>query len=225
MKKILLGLTLLSFYSFSYSQEYYEIGGKKLKLDTTYLTSDQLRDVRKNLKYAEKLEKLSYQKIASLSLYAGSIGTVGVDCLFNLNQLTLGQTENNIWLGLGWSINMSKTGVGKDYSKTIGPNAFPHDIYEINKAKNAGVYLIVGTNNNNKLSGGLKIGLGQEANYCNAYDRHQILSPNGYYYTIGESSSIFIIGGYINYYATKNMGIYSGYDTFNGAKLGLFWCY
>ena len=225
MKKILLGLTLLSFYSSSYSQEYYEIGGKKLKLDTTYLTSNQLEDVRKDLKWAERLEKLSHKKIASLSLYAGSIGSVGMDCLFNLDQLTIGKTESNIWLGFGWSINMNKTGVGKDYSKTIGPNAFPRDIYEINKAKNAGIYLIVGTNNNNKFSGGLKIGLGQEANYCNAYDRHQILSPNGYYYTIGESSSIFIIGGYINYYATKNMGVYSGYDTFNGVKLGLFWCF
>ena len=121
--------------------------------------------------------------------------------------------------GLGCTIGLGHSGVGKDYSKTIGPNAFPNDIYEKITSESGSYYGIIGYKLN-KFVINSKIGIGNTTTYYNAYDKSQILAPNGYYFTSSGLESKFLAG--INFiYTGRNLMPNIGFDNYNGVCIGI----
>jgi hypothetical protein len=150
----------------------------------------------------------------AISMYYGTSGIIGTNA-------SLGK------FGFGISIGI-KGPIGEDYSNTIGPNAFKEDIYEIVEARNVGIKLMYGDYINPKMKISGVIGYGGYSKYYNAYDRRQILSPSGYYYTSVESKNILIYGININYNIIKpsgflgtGMGVEVGYNNYDNLHLGI----
>lgn len=144
-------------------------------------------------------------------LYYGTTNKFGFD--FNIN------TKANFVWGFGFSGGL-KGGIGKNYSETMGPNAFRSDVYEIKVRENLGFYGTFGYGLN-KLTIGGKLGYGSSVKYFNAYDKLQILAPNGYYYTSQDAGGKVLLGVFMSYKLKTMLSPYFGYDNFNGANLGM----
>jgi hypothetical protein len=125
-----------------------------------------------------------------------------------------------IMYGLGVSMYVGRQGVGENYSNTMGPNTFSSEIYEKITAKNVGLYGIVGYRATKNLIVQGKLGYGGNIKYFNAYDKRQILSPNGYYYTSQDAGGSLLFGGSLQY-VIDNISPYVGYDNYNGLKIGV----
>ena len=126
----------------------------------------------------------------------------------------------NIMYGIGFSTYVGHGGVGRDYSNTMGPKAFSSEIYEKITAKNVSFYGIVGYKVTKELIVQGKLGYGGSTTYFNAYDKRQILSTNGYYFTSQDGGGNVLLGGSVQY-VIDNISPYVGYDNFNGLKIGL----
>lgn len=142
--------------------------------------------------------------------YYGTNKVIGFD-------FTLG---GKIMYGAGFSMYVGHGGVGRDYSNTMGPNAFSGEIYERITAKNTSFYGIVGYKVTKELIVQGKLGYGGDTKYFNAYDKSQILSTNGYYYTSQNGGGAILLGGSVQY-VIDNISPYVGYDNFNGLKIGV----
>jgi len=145
-------------------------------------------------------------------LYYGTTDKFGFD--FNLN------TKTNYVFGFGFSGGL-KGGIGKNYSETMGPNAFSGDIYEIKVRENLGFYGTFGYAFD-KLTIGGKLGYGSSLKFFNAYDKLQILDPSGYYYTAQDAGGKVLSGVFMSYKLETFLSPYFGYDNFNGANFGIF---
>jgi hypothetical protein len=194
MKKLLFSLVFVSFVS--YGQE---AGQKSI--------SKKKPNPNPFLFIKQKQSRPSIDMI----LYYGTTDKFGFDLNFN--------TKTNFVLGFGLSGGL-KGGIGKDYSETMGPNAFRSDIYETTIRDNLGVYGTFGYAID-KLTIGGKIGYGSTMKYFNAYDKLQILAPNGYYFTSQEYGSEVLSGLFISYKLKSMISPYFGYDSFNGANIGI----
>jgi hypothetical protein len=142
--------------------------------------------------------------------YYGISNKLGFDFVYN----------KNISLGFGFAAHMGKGAVGRDYSKTMGPNAYPNEIYEVVEVNNVAFYAIIGKSIKDKIFLAGHIGYCSRMKYFNAYDPTQILSPNGYYYTSTELSGVPLIGGSI-IINTGKFCPYIGYDNINSLKIGV----
>ena len=132
--------------------------------------------------------------------------------------LTVISEKGFIWGG-GATIGLGHGGVGKDYSNTIGPNAFPNDIYEKTTNGSGSFYGILGYKLKNFVINS-KIGSGTLRTYYNAYDKSQILSPNGYYFTSNSAENNILIGINLIYTGKKIMPNI-GFDSYNGVCFGV----
>jgi hypothetical protein len=148
-----------------------------------------------------------------LNTYYGSTKKIGFDMFYG--------KKNSIVYGIGLSVASEAYGVGRDYTSTMGPNSFPKDIYSVKVGDNSSLYGIVGYNLNNMITIGGKIGIGGQTKFFNSYDRHQILSSNGYYYTSQDMGSKMLVGGFASVRVGKVLTINTGYDTYNGVQLGV----
>jgi hypothetical protein len=160
------------------------------------------------------VSKAQTTKTNSVSMYYGRSNTIGVNT--NLNKF-----------GFGISFGV-KGPVGRDYSQTMGPNAFSEDIYEVVNAKNIGLKVMYGDYIFPKTKVSAVLGYGSYKNYYNAYDKYQILDPSGYYFTSTQSNDILIYGFNINQniispkgYMGIGMGLEVGYNNFDNIHLGV----
>jgi opacity protein-like surface antigen len=166
---------------------------------------------KKDKNFSLNLKQKQRQSIDFI-LYYGTTDKFGFD--FNLNTKT-----NFVW-GFGFSGGL-KGGIGKNYSETMGPNAFSSDIYEIKVRENLGLYGTFGYAFDN-LTIGAKLGYGSSVKFFNAYDKLQILAPNGYYYTSQDAGGKVLSGVFMSYKLKTTLSPYFGYDNFNGANFGMF---
>ena len=172
----------------------------------SYGQEAQHKDKNLTLNLNQK-QKSSFDMI----FYYGTTAKFGFD--FNYN------TKTNLVWGFGFSGSL-KGGIGKDYSKTMGPNAFSDDIYEIKVGDYLGFYGTFGYAFD-KLTIGGKFGYGSTMKYYNAYDKYQILDPSGYYFTSQEAGGKVLSGLFMSYKLKTLISPYFGYDNFNGANLGI----
>ena len=147
---------------------------------------------------------------SSLSTYYGNNSKLGFE---------LTMTGKTVW-GIGASFHLGKGGVGEDYSATMGPNAFPKDIYQVISADYVGIYGIVGKQVTKNLTVTGVLGFSERLKYYNGYDKYQILSPSGYWYT-GTSLGVDVLYGATIQYNIDHVTPYIGYDNFNGVKVGI----
>jgi hypothetical protein len=194
MKKLLFLLLFISFVSYGQENLNKSIGKENPNLNPFLFLKQKQR-----------------KPSIDIILYYGTTDKFGFDLNFN--------TKTNLVLGVGLSGGL-KGGIGKDYSETIGPNAFSSDIYETTIRDNLGVYGTFGYAID-KLTIGGKIGYGTTMKYYNAYDKLQILAPNGYYFTSQEFGSEVLSGLFISYKLKSMISPYFGYDNFNGANIGI----
>jgi hypothetical protein len=159
------------------------------------------------------LSVISYGQVkeVNMPIFYGTTNKLGLDVVVT--------TKTNLVYGGGLTIGLNPKGKGKDYSETMGPNAFRNEIYEIRVSDNASLYGAIGYSFKNLIVGG-KLGFGGATKYFNAYDKSQILSPSGYYYTATDGGSKGLLGGFV-IIKVKNVNPYFGYDTFNGGILGV----
>ena len=150
-------------------------------------------------------------KEVNLPIFYGATNKLGFDVLLT--------TKTNFIYGGGLTLGLDPKGKGKDYSSTMGPNAFRKEIYETRVSDNASLYGSIGYSFKNIIVGG-KIGFGGATKYFNAYDKSQILSPSGYYYTATDGGSKGLFGGFVIVKISK-LSPYVGYDTFNGGIIGV----
>ena len=146
----------------------------------------------------------------SISVYYGTKSKLGLDIIF-------GKKIN--W-GMGFSAYLGKGGVGKDYSETIGPNTFPSDIYEVIENDHGGIYGIIGSKVTKHLMIAGRLGAITRFKYYNGYDRQQILSPNGYWYTSTDAGTKVLIGAFTQY-RIKKWSTSFGADNFSGVTIGV----
>ena len=125
-------------------------------------------------------------------------------------------------------------GIGKDYTKDLGPFSIFDDIYETNVKGNIGVYGSFGYAFD-KFTIGTKLGFATFKKYFNAYqgefkilvrdinskDFYKILAPNGKYFTSEDAGSKVLSGVFMSYKLNMKLSPYVGYDNFNGANLGI----
>lgn len=154
-------------------------------------------------------------KQVNLPVFYGTKNKIGIDLLVT--------NKSNLVYGAGLTINITSGGIGEDYSKVMGPNAHRNEIYKIVVSDNASIYGTIGYSIRKIIVGG-KVGFGGSSKYYNAYDKSQILSPNGYYYTATDGGSKSLLGGFI-IYKIKRTSPYIGYDTFNGGIIGISFNY
>ena len=147
---------------------------------------------------------------SSLSTYYGNNNKIGFE---------LTMTGNTVW-GMGASFHTGKGSVGKDYSTIIGPNTYPSDIYQVISADYVSIYGIVGKQVTKNLTVTGNLGFSERMRYYNGYDKHQILSPNGYWYTSTSLGADILYGATIQY-NIDHITPYIGYDNFNGVKIGI----
>jgi hypothetical protein len=150
------------------------------------------------------------QSNGSISVYYGTKSKLGFDFIFG----------KKISWGLGVSTYLGKGAVGKNYSETIGPNAFPSDIYEVIEADNIGIYGILGSRVTNHLIIAGRLGAATRTKYYNGYDNNQILSPNGYWYTSTDAGTKVLVGAFTQY-EIKKWSASFGADNFNGVTIGV----
>lgn len=150
------------------------------------------------------------QKIFNMAMYFGTNSKLGFDFLGGRKTI----------FGFGLSTHLGKGGVGKDYSATVGPNAFPTDIYESFEADRMGLYGILGTRLGKKLVLAGKLGFGTRLKYFNGYDSNQILSPDGYWFTSFDAGTKLLVGIFTQY-QVGNWSPYLGADSFNGVNIGV----
>lgn len=146
----------------------------------------------------------------NLTVYFGNKNKIGFEFMYS---------GNTTW-GLGGSVYLGKGGVGENYSKTMGPSAYPKDIYEVVVADNASFYGIIGKKITENLTVTGNLGFSAQLKYYNAYDKYQILSPGGHYYTAVNNSTDILYGGSVQY-NINHVTPYIGYDNFNGTKVGI----
>jgi len=149
----------------------------------------------------------------NVTAYYGSTNKIGVD-------FTHTSSQTNLILGAGVSMSL-KTGVGSDYTGIVGPNAFGNEVYKTTSEDNVGIYGIVGYQLSDGVSVMGNIGYGNKRKYYNAYDRSQILSPSGYYFTSIPDGGNIIYGINLNFKVTKNINTSLGMDNFNTARVGV----
>jgi hypothetical protein len=148
------------------------------------------------------------------SISYGGANTLGVDMMLNK-------------IGFGLSLGMNAP-AGEDYSNTMGPNAFREDIYKISNEKTVSARLIIGDNITDKFKLAGMLGIGETRDFFHAYDKQQILSPSGYYYTSANGKTSTLFGFLINYRVNKDndkgnfvWGIHIGYNNFDNFNAGL----
>lgn len=146
-----------------------------------------------------------------MSVYYSTTNHLGVDFSANIK---------DVYCGLGVSVVVGNGAKGTNYSKTMGPNAFPMDIYETLIVDNGSLYISAGFNVTDKILLNGNIGYGQKVKIYNAYDPNQILSPSGFYYTSSYLGSDILLGAFCQYHL-GNWALYFGYDTYNKLKMGV----
>jgi hypothetical protein len=146
----------------------------------------------------------------NLSTYYGNNNKIGFEISF---------AGNTVW-GVGGSFHTGKGGVGRNYSSTVGPNTFHEDIYEVKSADYVSFYGIVGKQITKNLTVTGNLGFSERLKYYNGYDKSQILSTNGYWYT-SASLGVDILYGVTAQYNIDHITPYIGYDNFNGVKVGV----
>ena len=163
-------------------------------------------------KYLKKYGK----NYSFVSMSYGGASTIGVDAMIGK-------------IGFGLSLR-TKGPVGEDYSNTMGPNALPEDIYEVVNAKNVSVRLLAGDNITDELKLVGMLGVGTTRDFFNAYDKHQILNPSGYYYTSANEKASILFGFLANYRISKpdtntifgiGWGVHVGYNNFDNFNAGI----
>lgn len=146
----------------------------------------------------------------NMAAYYGTNTKLGMDIIYG----------KKIVGGIGVATHLGKGAVGKDYSETMGPNAFADDIYEVIEADDIAIYGIIGSRVTSQLMIAAKLGVGTRTKYYNGYDEFQILSPNGYWYTSTDAGTKVLIGAFAQYQIGK-WSPYLGADTFSGINIGI----
>lgn len=147
---------------------------------------------------------------SNVTLYYGTKKKVGFDFM----------TGEKLVYGAGFAGYIGKGAVGKDYTETMGPNAFREDIYEIIEADNIGFYGLLGTRISKYFTIAAKLGFANRVKYFNGYDKYQILAPDGYWYTSQKLDSKALVGAFAQINAEK-WSPYIGVDNFSGVNIGL----
>jgi hypothetical protein len=127
--------------------------------------------------------------------------------------------SNKLAFGLDFSLYLGEKGIGKDYSKVFGPNAYAKDIYDIRTTPTFSFGFILGRKIFPNFLLYSKFGISGQQKYYNGYDSQQILSPSGYWYVSENKGISPLLGlGLIMNYDKFNLLV--GYDNFNKLNLG-----
>jgi hypothetical protein len=96
-------------------------------------------------------------------------------------------------VGFEMGVNLNK-GNGEDYSGIMGPNAFPEDIFKTVDGIDYTFHMIVATPIHERIVVGVMLGAASYSTAHYAYDRNQILSYDGYYYTTSNGRGKWSLG-------------------------------
>lgn len=154
----------------------------------------------------------SFGQTYAMNAYFGTSSKFGFD-------ITLTE-KNKILYGMGFSTTLTTLGIGEDYTGIMRPDQFD-EMFEIVSGEDVSIYGIVGYQVSDKLTMSTNFGYGTTTKYYNSYDRFQILSPTGYYYTSAPDGGIFVIGLNATYNLNDYVSVMVGYDNFNEGKIGL----